>query len=506
MLQRCSTISSFCYLDERITCPWAGTLLPPRTIEALVSGWISETNKLDADAVNTSISLFNSLDSLEHISGGNIRSTNGESPKLQECESNPDGSVSKRHIVRAMETFTSQSGVSLGHVIHTLQELQEIQWVFAMWAGSKLSKLDPEELQSVLKRFNKWSIGRHEVSTGGVMAMNAFEFGKYGRDIDLRAFTRWVWEELSVLEKQFGEPFELTLGKLSELIQVNIGVPEKKNKTVERCPWSGNQLPPRTISAMLRHYTKDALGRYGAEEINSAISIFNSLDCMKHLAGSAANPGSQEIPKMQTCVPGPDGRVTENEITNALNDFVKSAAVKLAHVVHIFQEIQEIEWVFNNLAGESSAVKLSVVTSALKHFNKWAAGRHSSSAKGMMVLSQYDVYAYGSELNLSTFSRWLWEELSALEETFGEPFEMTLQYFDECAQHATVMHCFRSWDTVGKKTIDSKVMLSILVRLFEQEVDVVDTRQLQSLIEAVESREDGTIDYADFIESVMLPA
>ena len=66
--------------------------------------------------------------------------------------------------------------------------------------------------------------------------------------------------------------------------------------------------------------------------------------------------------------------------------------VKLAHVVHIFQELQEIEWVFKNLAGEAPVVSLPAVTYAVKHFNRWAAKR----LQGPIQNTHAKVYAFVS--------------------------------------------------------------------------------------------------------------
>jgi len=56
-----------------MTCPWAGTLLPPRTLEALVIQFDPDSKgRLDAGLVNAEIDLFNVLDHLEHINGGDF--------------------------------------------------------------------------------------------------------------------------------------------------------------------------------------------------------------------------------------------------------------------------------------------------------------------------------------------------------------------------------------------------------------------------------------------------
>lgn len=490
------------------------------------------SGRLDVQEVNATITLFNSLDHSEHINGGKCKVPLGDQPPMQLCTAGHDGKIAKEELARVMKAFAEGPlATTVPHVIHIFQELCEIEWVFVMWAGSKSGTLTTQEVSGVLGYFNKWCTNRHDPTLDGLMTMTHYNVQQYGSEINFASFARWIWGELSCLEEAFSEPFELTLGKLSECAeQYKTGSEpqdyNRRSKSKERCPWSGTLLPPRTIAAWLANFKKDAKGRFDVEEINTAISLFNSLDHLEHLFFLYPHGDGGQLEELMTrrasfveggqrkvalCSAGPDGKVGQDDImavlqafcTNALGDSQRTA---LAHVIHVFQELNEIEWLFRMWAGDTqSNLDKTQVAFALKNFNKWALKRHTldpaSGAGEIMTMNICDVSIYGPDIDLKVFTRWVWEELSTMEEMFSEPFEVMLQIWTDCMQAAKVISCFREWDTAGLKTIDYNALITVLSDVIGDEID---PGVVQEVLDKSDLQRDGRVDYTTFVEAIML--
>lgn len=336
--------------------------------------------------------------------------------------------------------------------------------------------------------------------------MSYYDRSMYGgSELSFVAFTRWIWEELSVLEENFAEPFEVTLGKLSECVETAKNGADQVSyiqRAKERCPWSGTLLPPRTLGAFLAHYTKDANGFYNKDDINSAIDIFNGLDNLEHLLGGNGKFDTDNPPKVSLCSAGQDGKVSQSDVEKVLREFAdRYLSGSLPQLVHSFQELQEIDWLFLTWSGNNEgSLKLAAVQMAVKNFNKWSMPRHDLDPRGLMVMNNYDVLLYGHDITLASFTRWVFEELSTLEEIFQEPFEVMLQVLSDCMQASKVMSCFQSWDTVGANNIEYEALLTVVGELVG---DDAAPSEIRKLLDKVASK-DGVVDYRKFVEVVML--
>jgi len=492
----------------RRTSVQAGAVPPARTIDALVSNLDYDgTGRFRVQEVNSAIQLFNSLDNLAHITGGSAELPDGDQkPQMELCVGGQDGKVDKMDLERVMDNFAKGPvKTTVLRLVHVFQELCEIEWLFLLWAGSKGATLTHDDTVGPLKAFNKWSMQRHDPQVEGYMMISYYDTMFYGGTISFASFTRWIWENLCVLEEQFNEPFELTLGKLSECVEsIKNGGEQvaELQRVKERCPWSGTLLPPRTLGAFLSNYSSDDTGRFNAEDLNAAITVFNGLDNLDHLLGGKGTFAPDQQPKVLALTVGQDGKVGQSDIQEVFQEYAdRVLGGKLPQLIHAFQELQQIEWLYVTWSGDKqTALMPPEVQTVVKSFNKWSLRRHETDPRGLMALNNYDVTMYGHEITLNSFTRWAFEELCAMEEIFNEPFEVMLQVLGDCMQASKVMSCFQTWDTIGSNNIAYEAILKVLAELSG---DNVRTEEIQAILEKA-GRKDGVVDYRTFVETVML--
>lgn len=227
-------------------------------------------------------------------------------------------------------------------------------------------------------------------------------------------------------------------------------VDSNKDGVIDRTEWQAaqdSQILPSASEALetfLGSFDPDGSGRLDAAEVNSAISCFNSVDKRDRLGGEGA--GGQ----MQQCPSGEDGKVSRAAVRGLFELFKEGPpARELGKVLQVFQELQEIKESFLRWSGGKPALDAQDVHTACIVFNKWSDHTCPGNEKGRMLMNYYDPSIFGADVDLPAFSKWLWQELSVLEETFQQKFQTMLLRVKASIRIATVLRC-HEWEGLNR--------------------------------------------------------
>lgn len=167
------------------------------------------------------------------------------------------------------------------------------------------------------------------------------------------------------------------------------------------------------LEALVRSWHSDTAGHLKAREVNRLLELFARLE-------HPTPPPASGKPRLVTS--SVDGFADSDEVKICITALVSPPARPLSQVVQVLQELSTLERLFSSLVGSRlGMLELMDSNDTCSIFNKWCMKFQPGNQSAKMVMQYYDRQHYGAELRVSSFSKWVWEELRILEENFQEP-------------------------------------------------------------------------------------
>lgn len=202
-------------------------------------------------------------------------------------------------------------------VLLNFQELSDIRCVYAIWAGSHGAKMEMNAMNTALSVFNKCTeqnYGEHHFKpcqSVGRMIFNYYDRLHYHAEIDIHSATRWMWDEIKVLEEDFQ-------------MQVLTGVQRLKEYV-----WLTKMFECLVGST-------DKTAKCKAASLNSAISVVNSrLGCSLSSFEQGELSVKEFAMHMRAKIHEIQG-IDMNKILEALQDTLKDKSLH-ARVIEAFR-------------------------------------------------------------------------------------------------------------------------------------------------------------------------